>query len=120
VSAQRGIAIVQLVCFLTLLTTFAQKFLSGAFNEDTAAIITASLHNAKKEHQLARKLHATCIVRIADISFMENTSVIIFVFRLILNRLSNELQIETKILKTQVLLVIHSNGKFSPSEVSDS
>jgi hypothetical protein len=31
--------------------------------------------------QIARKLHATCIVRLADISFMYNTSVIIFEFR---------------------------------------
>jgi hypothetical protein len=79
VSAQRGIAMVQLVCFLTLLTLFAQKCLSGAFKSQSkrrsAAIvrhhvIAALLHNSKKEHQLARKLHATCIVRIADISFM--------------------------------------------------
>jgi hypothetical protein len=35
--------------------------------------IPASLDNSK-EQQFARKLHATCIVRIADISFMENTS----------------------------------------------
>jgi hypothetical protein len=35
---------------------------------------TVSLHNSKKEHQLARKLHVnctpTCIVRIADISVL--------------------------------------------------
>jgi arginine/lysine/ornithine decarboxylase len=40
--------------------------------------ITASLHNSKKEHQLARKLHATCIVRLADSSLLLNIGVIIF------------------------------------------
>jgi hypothetical protein len=90
VSSQRGIAIA--IAFFSHFAdpVWLKIFSSGAFKSQSkrksAAIvrhraITASSHNSKKRHQFVRKSHATCIVRIADISFMENTF-LFFEFRL--------------------------------------
>jgi hypothetical protein len=86
VSAQRGIAIVQLFVFSRCWPWLLKMLLSDIQNEDQQPLCaTAQLrphYNSEKEHHLARNLHATCIVRIVDISVTQNTSVIIFVFRL--------------------------------------
>jgi hypothetical protein len=83
------ITIAELVCFLTLLTLFGSKYFRVARsnpsqNEDQQPLCTTATASLQFERarEFARKLHATCIVRIADISFMYDTSVIIFEFRL--------------------------------------
>jgi hypothetical protein len=86
VSVQRGIAIVDLVCFLTLLTLFGSKYIRVVHALRIQITVKTKITRhcapprnygliAQFEHQLACKLHATCSVRLAD------TSVIIFEFR---------------------------------------
>jgi hypothetical protein len=82
VSAQRGIAIVELVCFLTWLTLFGSKKFRVVHACIQITVKTkVTRHCAPPRNygliaqfedgtQRARKLHATYIVRLADISFM--------------------------------------------------
>jgi hypothetical protein len=79
VSAQRGIAIVELVCFPTLLTLFGSKYFQvvrmRAFKSQSKRRSATPrnyglIAQFEEGTQLTRKLHATCIVRLADISFM--------------------------------------------------